>query len=174
MRLVAVEQLQMQVAARLVGETLEKLACQAEAERTGHILIPLALCDRLLCKLIQTTPDQMRPAAEVDDTTSQTFIHGHVGFAGKWVLGMKTGAVAANALLVAERPRKCLSQHDPTILDRVVRVHVQITPAVEVQIHDGMPGKQGQHVVEERNAGFDFGPARTVETESDRDARFFC
>jgi len=39
----------------------------------------------------------------------------------------------------------------------VVSVDVQITLATQDQVNHRMPGKEGQHVIEERNACFDRG-----------------
>ena len=44
-RLIPVEQFQMQVAARLVGKALEELPCQPEPERARHVLPSLRLAD---------------------------------------------------------------------------------------------------------------------------------
>ena len=75
---------------------------------------------------------------------------------------MKAGAVAPDALLVAQRLCEGLSKRNAAILDRMVGVHFEIALASKRQIHHRMFGKQRQHVVEERNAGFDRRLARAV------------
>ena len=45
MRLIPVQQFQMQVAAGFIGKTLKKLARQPESEGTGHILLLFTFAD---------------------------------------------------------------------------------------------------------------------------------
>ena len=76
-------------------------------------------------------------------------------------------AVAADAALVAERERKRLAERDAAIFHGVVRVHGQVAVAAQFQIHRRVFGKQREHVVEKRDAGFDFGFSPAVEIEAD-------
>ena len=76
-------------------------------------------------------------------------------------------AVAADAAFVAERGGEGLAERDAAILDGVVRVHGKVAVAAQLQIHDGVLRKQREHVVEERDAGFDGGFAPAVEVEPD-------
>src|SRR5208282_2626044 len=98
----------MQVAARLVGKSLEELTGQAESERTGHVLFSLRLTDAFVGERIQTPPDQAGPPTEVNDTPRQALIHRHVSLTGERVSGVKAGPVPAKALLIAQRPPKRL------------------------------------------------------------------
>ena len=68
---------------------------------------------------------------------------------------------------------KRLAQRDAAILHRVMRVHLQIALALQLQVHDRMLGEQRQHVVEKRDAGFDRGLSRAVNVQFDGDAGFF-
>lgn len=84
---------------------------------------------------------------------------------------MKPGAVAANPFLIPQSLPERLAQGDATVLDRMVRIHVQIALAAQVKVHGGMLRKQRQHVVEERNAGGNPGFPGAIHIESKRDLR---
>ena len=85
---------------------------------------------------------------------------------------MKAVAVAADAALVAQRGGKRLAERDAAIFHRVVRVHLQVAVAAQFQIHRGVFGEQGEHVVEKRNAGLDLGLAFAVEIEPEGNPGF--
>ena len=105
----AVEQLQMQVAPRFVGKCLKKLLRQPEPKGRRHVLVSLRGTNLLWGQIIQSAPDQIRPAAEIDDASRQAFIHRQVGFAREGISRIETRAVAANPFLVAQRLQKRLS-----------------------------------------------------------------
>src|SRR5260221_706498 len=50
-------------------------------------------------------------SAEINDTSWQTFVHGHKGFAGERVAWMETRAEAPRAPYIAKRLDKSLPQH---------------------------------------------------------------
>src|SRR6266576_4975695 len=102
-RFVAVEQLQVKIAAGLVGETLKKLPSEAEPERGRHVLPLLRFAELAVGKASQTAPDQMRPAAEINHAPRQAFIHRHEGLAGEWIARVKSRAVTAKPALVPQR-----------------------------------------------------------------------
>ena len=171
MRLVAVEQFQVQVAARFVGETLEKFPREAETKPAGDVLMLFRIGD-FLGEFVQPAPDEEWPAAEIHDAAGETFIHRHIGFAGEWVFRVETVAIAADAALVAEGGGDGLPERDAAILDGVMRVHCQIAMANEFQIHRRVLGEQRQHMVEERKAGADFGFTLAVEVEAEGNLGF--
>ena len=170
--LIPVEQLHMQIAPGFVGETLKELASQAKAECGGHILSFFSLTDRFVGQITQSPPNQERPAAEIDHAPCQAFIHRHVGLAGEGVPRVEARAVATDALFVAQRLEEGLAEGDAAILDRVVRVHRQITAASERQIHDRVPGEEHQHVVEECNSRADRRMALAVHVQFQTDRGF--
>jgi len=172
MRLVTVKQFQMQIAAGLVGEALEKFARQPEPERAGNVLVFFRPGDFLLRKVVQPAPDEVRPPAEIHHAAREAFIHRHIGFTGKRIFWMEAVAVTTNAAFVAERGGEGLSERDTAILDGVVRVHGQIAVTFQLEINHGVLGKQREHVVEERDAGFDGGFAFAIEVELDGYFRF--
>ena len=134
-RFIPIQQFEMKIAPRFVGEALEKLAGEAETKRGGHILLFLDGCKLLVGKLVQPAPDKEGPAAEVDNTTSKGFVHGDEGFAlagMRCAVSVKAGAVAANARFGAERFAEGLPERDAAIFDRVMGVHVEIAFAFEL------------------------------------------
>ncbi len=80
---------------------------------------------------------------------------------------MKARAITADAALVAQRKRESLAKRDAAIFDGVMRVHFEVAFALEPQIHRCVLRKEREHVVEERNAGFNFGFAAAVKVEAD-------
>ena len=164
-RLIAVKQFQMQVAPGLVGKSLKKLTGQAEPERTGHVLFSLSFTDAFEGERIQSPPGQAGPPSKINDTPRQAFIHRHVSLAGEGVSGVKASPVPANPPLISQRPPERLPQGDPAILHRMVRIYREVPLAAELQIQDRVPGKQGQHVVEKRDAGSDGRPPLAVNVQ---------
>ena len=119
-----------------------------------------------LGKFVQPAPDEERSAAEIHDAAGETFIHRHIGFAGEWIFWVEAVAIAADAALVAEGGGDGLPERDAAVLDGVVRVHFKVAVAAQFQVHRRVLGEQRKHVVEERNAGLDFGFALAVEVEA--------
>ena len=115
----------------------------------------------------------MRPSAKINDAAGEAFVHGHVSFAGKRIFRMKPRAVTADAPFVAKRERERLAEREAAILDRVMGVHFQIAAAAQMQIHGCVLREKREHVVEERDAGFDRGFSPAVNIKSDGDAGFF-
>ena len=75
---------------------------------------------------------------EIDHHARQGFIKWHVGV-----------AIAANAFSVADRLGNRLAQRDADVLDRVVRIDVQVTLGLDVEINQPMSRYLLQHVLEE-------------------------
>ena len=75
-------------------------------------------------------------------------------------------------LLSPSAVRERLAEREAAILDGVVRIHFQIAVAFQLQINHGVFGKQREHVVKKRDAGFDGGFALAVEVEADGDSGF--
>ena len=171
-RFVAVEEFKVEIAAGFVGEALKEFAREAEAEDAGQILRFFGVGNFLLGELIQAAPDEVGASAEIHDAAGETFVHRDVGFAGERILRMKAVAVAADAALVAERGGDGLAERDATVFDGVVRVHFQVAIAAQIQIHCGVLGEEGEHVIEEREARLDLGFAFAVEVEADGNPGF--
>src|SRR5688572_16564896 len=108
--LLAINQLQMQVAARFVGESLKEFPRQTEAKSTRHILIFLGFAHAFEPELVQPTPYKVGATAEIDDTSCEAFIHRDMSLTPKRVARVETGAVTANPFLVAKGLNKGLPQ----------------------------------------------------------------
>jgi hypothetical protein len=67
---------------------------------------------------------------------------------------------------------KRLADADADILDGVVPVDVQIAFCLDAQVEHAVACDLVQHVVEEADAGGEFGNAATVEIEDNADLRF--
>ena len=78
-------------------------------------------------------------------------------------------AVPANSGPVAERPVDRLAQADADVLGGVMPVDVEVARAGDRQVHQGMPGEQLEHVVEEPDAGLHVRPPLAVEVERQAD-----
>ena len=91
-------------------------------------------------------------AGKVDHHARQRFVERNVSV-----------AVAAYALLVAERPRQRLSERDADVLDRVMRVDVQIAPGRDFEIEYTMARNLVEHVIEKRHPGVNRSRAAAVE-----------
>ena len=102
-----------------------------------------------LVALEPDVPGEEGPAGQVQRRLDQRLVH-----------RQRCMAVAADAALVAERLGQRLAQHDAHILGGVVEVDVQVALGAHVQVEQRVPGKRGQHVVEEADAGRDVRPAR--------------
>ena len=98
-----------------------------------------------------------RAPGEIDDDARQRLVERHVGV-----------AVARDALLVAERLGQRLAERDADVLDGVVRVDVQVALGLDLEVDHAVPRDLVEHVVEERHAGGELGPAGAVEVDARR------
>jgi hypothetical protein len=119
------------IAAGCIGKPLKEFPGQAESERAGHILDFLSLTETPKSQRVQAAPNQKGASAEVDDATGQAFIHRHVCFAGEWITGVKSCAVAPDTPFVSQRLQEGLAKGNPTIFHRVVGIDSQVTLAVQ-------------------------------------------
>ena len=87
MRLLTVKQLQVQIATGGVGKALKKLPGQPKAKRGRHILTLLVIADFLVAQLVQFSPNQIGPAAEIDDASRKGFIHRQIRLPVKGFFG---------------------------------------------------------------------------------------
>src|SRR5690349_10532558 len=145
----------MQVATGFVGKALEELSRQTKTKGTRRILLLFCGTDLLILHFVQTAPNKVRPAAEIDDATGQAFIHRNMGFASERIAGIEAGSVSSNPLLVSQRFTKCLPQRNPAIFHGVMRIHFEIAIAPKSKVHDRMLGEEREHVIKERNPGLD-------------------
>ena len=75
----------------------------------------------------------------------------------------------ADAAALAERLVERRAQHKPNVLDGVMVVHAEIALARQLQIDEGVPGEELQHMVKEADAGVDGVDTRAIEVEAQGD-----
>jgi len=80
--------------------------------------------------------------------------------------------ITPDTALVGERLGKRLSECDADILDRVMRIDVQIALRTHLKIDQPMPADLIEHVVEERNPRLDGRFAGTIKIQPDADPGF--
>ena len=102
-----------------------------------------------------------RAAAEVDDGAAEGFIHGDV-----------SAAVADEAAFFSEGLGEALSEDDAGIFDGVMEIDVDIALGGDLEIEEAVTGEEGEHVVEEGDAGGDFRLTGAVDGEIDGDISF--
>ena len=123
--------------AGVIDQALEELAHQIDiefADRAAH--------ERHL-------EHQPGPARQVDHHARQRLVERHVGM-----------AVAAHALLVADRLGQRLAERDADILDGVVRVDVQVALRLDLEVDHAVTGDLVEHVIEEADAGGELATCR--------------
>jgi hypothetical protein len=169
MRFTPIQQLQMEVALRLVGEPLEELPRQPKPEGRRHVLVLVLDRDAALGMMVHSFPDQIGSPAEIDHAPRQALVHRHVGLTREGIPRIEARSVPPQAPLVPQRFPECLPQGNPAVLDRVVRVHFQIPLAGQLQITGRMLRHQGQHVVEKRDSRLHLRLARAVDPQIERD-----
>ena len=87
-------------------------------------------------------------------------------------MGMPT-CRSTNALLVASRLGERLTEGDADVLDRVVRVDVQIALGVDIEVDEAVARDLVEHVFQKWNPGLEAGHAGAVQIHADRDLGFF-
>ena len=105
---------------------------------------------------------QSVPPAEIHGAHHQGFVH-----------GQKEIAVAHDALFIAQRFRKRLTESDADVLHGMVIVHLNVALTFYRQIELTVKGQQLQHVVEKPHAGVDVRLARAVQVQFQGDLGFF-
>ena len=86
--------------------------------------------------------ERVRAAGDVDRARRARLVHRHDGV-----------AVAVDPAPVAERLVERLPEHDPRVLDGVVRPGLQVPGDLHVELQPAVAGEQVEHVVEEADAG---------------------
>ena len=132
----------------MIDETLEKL--------THQIDVKLANPRPREIK-VET---QARAPGEIYHHPRKRLIKRHVGV-----------AIAAQPFLVAQCFGDSLPERDPHIFNCVMRIDMQITLRLNLQVDQPMAGDLVQHVVQKRHAGRQPGDTSTVQIDSDRDLR---
>jgi hypothetical protein len=75
----------------------------------------------------------------------------------------------ANALETVQRLGHGLAQYDADILDRMVKINMQIALGLDAQVKAAVPGKGIEHMVEKPDPGRDLGLASAIQINRDLD-----
>src|SRR5687767_4488271 len=128
----AVEHLHVDVAAHALCEAFEEVLHQLglEVADPGHLQMQI--------------DDGMRPAAEIDGSDRQGFVHRHDEIPG-----------AVDAPPRAERRRHRFTERDADVFDRVMLIDVEIAGNLQRQVEGAVTRHELQHVVEKPDAGGD-------------------
>src|ERR1044071_1000019 len=152
MWLASIEQFQMQCAPRLIGKSLKKFPGQSKPECAGHILVFLERRYAFMGQHIHSPPDKVWAAAQIKHASSKALVHGNVRLAAEWIPGIKTGAIAAYASLIAQGFCERLTQNDSTIFNGVMSINLDVSITAQSQIQHRMLRQKLQHVIEKRYA----------------------
>jgi hypothetical protein len=69
-------------------------------------------------------------------------------------------------------PGQRLAERDADILDRVVRVDMQVARGLDIEVDQAMAGNLVEHVIEEGDAGGEASPAAAIEIQTNGDPGF--
>jgi len=87
---------------------------------------------------------QERPVGYIGDNPDQGLVHRHMA-----------ASIAVDARLAAKRPAEGLSETDADIFDGMMIVDLDVAFGRYRQVEKAVNGKEGEHVIEERNTGID-------------------
>ena len=146
MRVVAAQIVDVQGDQGVVGEALEELVREVDVEGADH---------RARERHVEL---EARPPGQVDHHARQRLVERNVGM-----------AVTDDAFLVADGGLERLAKRDADVLDRVVRVDMEVALGADGEIDHAVARDLVQHVVEERHAGGEVGAAAAVEVDLDGD-----
>ena len=97
----------------------------------------------------------VRSSAEIDRGGRKRFVHRHQEISG-----------AEDSALVADRLGQRLTERDAGVFDGVVLIDVEVAFGFDREIEGAVAGNEIEHVIEETDAGGDFGCAATVEIQA--------
>ena len=100
------------------------------------------------------------PTGNIHDDAGQRLVERHMGV-----------AITGDALAVAERRVHRLAEGDADVLDRVMRVDVQVALGGQFQIERRVAGDLVEHVVEKADACRNMRVSGAVEADGDRNLR---
>ena len=103
---------------------------------------------------------QAGTAGQVDHHARQRLVQRHI-----------TVAVTTNALLVAQGFCQRLAEGDADILHRVVRINVQVTLGMDIDIDQAVTRHLVEHVLEKRQTGIQLALAGAIQVDGDADLR---
>ncbi len=127
---------------RMIDETLKEFMRKIDIEAADH---------RTFERNVEFEPGA---AGKIHDYPRERFI--------QWNIGV---AIAAYAFLVADGFGKRLTQRDADILDRVMRIDMQVALGADVEIDQPVARNLVQHMIEKGNTGIQLLLASAVEVD---------
>ncbi len=106
--------------------------------------------------------DEIGAAGKVDRDARQRLVH-----------RLERIGEAGDAAGIAQRLADRLAERDAGVLDRVMRVDMQVALGRDVDVDQRMPRDLVQHMIEEADAGRNVRYAGPVEIDADLDGGFF-
>src|SRR5262245_1102459 len=147
-RILATNQIDVEIHAELIGEGRIKLV--------GQIGIEIADATRPDFYVVR----KIGSAAEVDHDLGQSLVQRAAGL-----------AEATDPMLVSERFFEGLTQHETYIFYGVMIIDVKITLRIDLDIEQPVACKDLEHMIEKGHAGFNLGLTLAVEIQDDLDLR---
>ena len=148
MRVVAAQIIDMHGGERVIDEALEELVHEIDVERADQ---------RTREWNVVLEP---RPPGKIDDDARQCLVERNICM-----------AETPNAGLVAERLLDRLSERDADVLDRVVRVDVQVALRPNVEVDQTVASHLIEHVIKKRHARRKRSSSGPIEVDLDGDCR---
>src|SRR5262249_39837347 len=139
-RVASLNLIEMQIHADLIGQGQEEVMNQLGIEITDSWLL-----DRQVV-------GEERASAQVDDDRNQCFVE-----------RPRRVAEAADAVLFTERLAKRFAERQPDIFDGVMLVDVEVALGAYPQVEEAVPGKDLEHMIEERHARLDLRLAAPID-----------
>src|SRR5215471_16510871 len=129
----SIEQFDVQIAFCFTGKRSPEVRHELDVELSNSIPHGLHMVDG------------KGPAAQVDYGPSQRFVHRQIGTAKPHDSGFVPHGV-----------REGLTKRDRYILDRMMRVYIEVALTSNFEVEKAVSGKQIEHMVQEPYAGGDF------------------
>ncbi len=133
----------------VIDQTLEKFMGQVNVKSADHGALEFDV------------EHQAGATGEIDHHARQRLVERHIGV-----------PIATQSLLVAQRPDQRLPDADADVLDRVVRVNVQIPLRLDLKIDHPVTSYLIEHVIKKRNAAGKFALTATVKIKTNLDPGF--
>ena len=81
-------------------------------------------------------------------------------------------SIAGDSSFITEGSGKRLTQAYPNIFGGMMPIDLQISAGFDMEVQECVPGEELQHVVQETDAGGDFGLAAAIQFDRDLDIGF--
>lgn len=150
MRVPTVDYGDVEIEERVEGKGPEKLLDEGEVELVADV-----------GDALRSIEPEEGPTAHVERDADKCFIHGKM-----------PRAISVNTPFFSKGGAKGLSKHDADILHRVVIINLDVALGRDFQVTTTVFSEKRQHVIEERNPGFETNFPLTIEIKRETDLGF--